>query len=134
MQLKTTHNLPFEVAESPYAIFDNHMMYRIGTCTGQWQSIKDCYVIISVINDCPGNGHFEDVLEWFEFSCKRDNKNLLVVECMNGNFYLHLLSKRGFVPLDTKGENCIKVFYQKSYKKLLKNGNELLAKGSLHCR
>lgn len=131
--LITKHKLDFEACESPYAFFDNHKMFRIGTCEGQWTSTKDCYVIISVINKTPGNGHFDDVLEWFEFSCKRDNKNLLIVECMNGNFYLHLLSKRGFIPLDAKGENAIKVFNKKAYKQLKKNGNEIIMAGSLKC-
>lgn len=131
--ITTTHKLDFEACESPYAIFDNHKMFRIGTCEGQWTSTKDCYVIISVLNKTPGNGHLEDVFEWFEFSCKRDNKNLLVVECMNESFYLHLLSKRGFIPLDTKGENVIKVFNKKAYKHLKKNGNEIIKAGTLQC-
>ena len=129
----TTHKLDFEACDSPYAIFGgDHKMFRIGTCEGQWTSTEDCYVIISVNNDF-GNGHLEDVFEWFEFSCKRDKKNLLVVECMNERFYMHLLSKRGFIPLDAKGENVIKVFNQKAYKRLRKKGNEIIMAGSLKC-
>jgi hypothetical protein len=131
---QSTNNLDFYSAESPYAIFDNHLMFRVGTCEGQWCSTEDCYVIISVTNSCPGNGHLQDVFEWFENSCKRDNKNLLVVECMNKRFYKHLISKRGFIPLDKDEDNCIKIFNKKAYKELLKNGNEILMKGSLKCK
>lgn len=131
----TTHKLDFEAAYSPYDIFgDNgHKMYRVGTCDGQWGSTKDCYFILSILNKQPGNGHVQDVFEWFEFSCKRDNKNLLVLECMNERFYNHLLSKRGFIKLDEKGDNVIKVFNKKLYKKLLKNGNEIIAPKTLCC-
>jgi hypothetical protein len=134
----TTHNLDFESAESPYNIFGDifgsgHMIFRIGTCHGQWGSTKDSYYILSVINNIPGNGHLTDVFEWFEFSCKRDNKNLLVLKCMNKRFYTHLSSKRGFSPLDAKGENLIKIFNKKAYKQLKKNGNEIIKAGTLEC-
>jgi hypothetical protein len=128
--ITTEHNLDFEVAEwhSP-----DMKLFRVGTCEGLWQSIPDCYVIVSIKNDKPGNGHFNDVLQWFEFSCKRDNKNLLVVELLNEKLYLHLITKRGFIPVDKRGDNVIKVFNQKLYKRMKKHGNEILLKGSLKC-
>lgn len=134
--ITTKHNLNFEVAESPYNAFDvgtGHKMFRIGTCEGQWGSTHDSYYIISVKNSCRGNGHLDDVFEWFEYSCKRDNRNLIVVECMNKNFYRHLLIKRGFFPLDSGGDNCIKVFNIGLYDKLKKDGNEILIAGTLKC-
>ncbi|MEK6884973.1 MAG: hypothetical protein AABY22_35405 [Nanoarchaeota archaeon] len=105
----TTHNLDFEAPESPYSFLfgDETKLFRIGTCTGQWGCNKNGYYILSVINDEPGNGHLNDVFEWFEFSSKRDNKNLLVLECMNNRFYNHLISKRGFNPIDKN--NVIKI-------------------------
>lgn len=135
---QTTHNLDFEVAESPYNIFGDifgsgHKLFRVGTCNGQWGSTPDSYYILSVINEEKGNGHLTDVFEWFEFSCKRDNKNLLVLECINEDFYLHLLSKRGFIPLDDKGNNVIKVFNKKKYKQLKKKGNEIINAKTLQC-
>jgi len=132
--MKTTHDLPFEACESPYDIFgDGHMLFRVGTCEGQYGATPDSYYIISVINKQPGNGHFTDVLEWFYHSCKRDNRNLIVLECMNKKFFDHLVIKRGFVALGKDKENCIKIFNRKYYKRLLKNGNEILLKGSLKC-
>lgn len=124
----TLHNLDFEVAEKePFQLF------RVGTCNGQWGSTRDSYFILSIINEVPGNGHLEDVFQWFETSCKRDKKNLLILEIMNERFYLHLISKRGFKPLDKKGENVIKIFNQKAYELLKQRGNEILMAGSLKC-
>lgn len=127
-EFESTHSLIFEVAESVHG-----MLFRVGTCNGQWGSTKDSYYILSVINEQPGNGHLDDVLEWFENSCKRDNKNLLVLECFNGKFYLHLIKKHGFIPLDTDGDNVIKVFNKKAYRMLKKKGNDILVPGSLKC-
>ncbi len=135
-EFKTTHNLMFEVADSPYnQLFrtDNHKLFRIGTCTGQWGSTDDSYYILSVVNDIEGNGHLDDVFEWFEHSCKRDNRNLLVLVVVNTVFYDSLINKRGFIALDKEKENVIKIFNKKAYKKLLKNGNEIIKKGVLTC-
>jgi hypothetical protein len=125
--IKTTHNLDFESAPYATGIF----RFRIGTCSGQWGSCKDCYYIMSVFNEEPGNGHLEDVFEWFEYSCERDHRNLLVLYFLNDDFYDHLIEKRSFIPLDKKGENVIKIFNKKAYKKLLKKGNDLLEAGTL---
>jgi hypothetical protein len=131
---KSTHNLLFEAAESPYAILDSdHQMFRIGTCEGQWGYTTDSYYILSVTNKEQGNGHLDDVFEWFENSAKRDGRNLLVLECLNNKFYQHLLNKRGFKPLDKEQNNCIKIFNKKQYNKLLRDGNEILIKGTLNC-
>lgn len=128
--VKTKHSLDFEVAEWHSS---EYMQFRVGTVNGLWTSLSDCYVIVSIINDVPGNGHFDDVIEWFEFSSKRDNKNLLIVEIMNKRFYLHLVSKRGFVPVDAMGENCCKVFNEKAFRRMKKHGNEILQPGTLQC-
>lgn len=119
--IQTTHNLEFEVAPSKYG-----MLYRVGSCHGQWMGYEDCYCILSVINDYPGNGHLNDVFEWFEHSCKRDGKNLLILECFNEGFYEHLIKKRGFVPLDKERCNVVKIFNKNRYKKMLRKGNEVL--------
>ena len=133
--IQTTHNLDFEVAPSPNPdVTGYHPRFRVGTCSGQWFSIDDCYVIMSVINEEPGNGHFNDVLEWFEYSANRDDKNLLVIECFNKALWLHLVTKRGFNEMDSTGENCIKIFNKKAYRKMLKNGNEIIQKETLRCK
>jgi len=132
--IQTKHNLDFEAAPSPYDVFgDNHQMFRVGTCEGQWGFTKDCLFILSVLNKEQGNGHLDDVFEWFEFSAKRQGMNLMVLECMNQRFYDHLIKKRGFQPLDAKQTNCIKVFNRRKFKQLIKNGNEIINKETLTC-
>jgi hypothetical protein len=136
----TTHKLAFEVAPSPYASMElwgkaqmTEQLFRVGTCTGQWGSLKDSFYILSVVNSTPGNGHLQDVFEWFENSCKIYKRNLLVLEIMTPRFYEHLLGKRGFIELDEGKKNVVKIFNQDLYDKLLLNGNEILKKGSLRC-
>ncbi len=131
--LTTTHKLAFESGYNELTAISGAFLFRVGTCHGQYGALDDSYYILSVMNKEIGNGHLDDVFEWFEYSCKREGKNLLVLECFNSRFYNHLLSKRGFIALDKGQENCIKVFNQSLYKKLLKHGNEILIKGSLKC-
>lgn len=92
---KSTHDLPFEAA--PWHGDPNVMLFRVGTCEGQWQPFgRSSYAIISVINSNPGNGHFEDVLEWFQYSCMRDKRHLLILAVINQNLKKHLIERRGF--------------------------------------
>jgi hypothetical protein len=127
--LKTKHNLNFESAFHPFY----GDVFRVGTCHGIWGSAEDCYYILSVMNDKAGNGHLDDVFEWFEASCKRDKKNLIVLACFNKRFYNHLIHKRNFIELDKDKENCIKIFNDNLYQILLNNGNEILHPKTLKC-
>ena len=102
----SSHKLDFEVAD--WHGCDDIKLYRIGTCEGQYTWAPGYYAIVSVINKKPGNGHLDDVFEWFENSCRRDKKALMVLELMNPRFYQHLVEKRGFVPAG--GDNLIKTF------------------------
>lgn len=102
---KSTHNLDFEVVQW----HDPSMqLFRIGTCEGLWTSDKKSYIIIAVTNSEPGNGHLNDVFQWFEASCKRDKKSLKIVEIMNMDFMFHLINKRGFKKIS--GMNVEKKF------------------------
>jgi hypothetical protein len=69
--------------------------FRVGTCNGLWQSTEDAYQILSVINHQKGNGHFKATMQWFEQSCRRDNKKLQVLECWNLRL-ASMLRKHGF--------------------------------------
>lgn len=91
---KSTHNLDFEVA--PW-ITEDFQRFRIGTVSGIWAATSLSYDILGIDNDKPGNGHFEDTLQWFENSCKRDNRALRILEVWNERLKKHLISKRGFV-------------------------------------
>ena len=105
---KSTHNLEFLQgprfmgSESPY-------LFRIGTCHGLWYSKPDAHVLLAVVNDTKGNGHFDDVIEWFENSCKRDKLNFVIAEVWNKRLLKHLIEKRGFTAIEGT-ENVIKYF------------------------
>lgn len=109
--METTHKLDFESA--PYnAPFDDGIdwnAFRIGTCHGLWASSPEAYLILAIKNTELNNGHFNDVLEWFEHSCKRDKKDLIIMDFfMNRKFQNHLVEKRGFHILNK--EHVIKKF------------------------
>lgn len=106
----TKHRLDFEACDwSPIPGFppsQNFKRFRIGTCEGLWQATDTSYDILAVTNDVKGNGHFEDVLEWFEYACKRDHKHFRFLEVMNARLLLHLIDKRGFAR--SSGKDVIK--------------------------
>jgi hypothetical protein len=108
--IKTRHNLDFESCEYHLQLDPNKfwMNFRVGTCEGLWTFTKDSYDILSIINNNPGNGHLIDVFQWFENSCKRDKKNLRVLELLNKRFKKYLIDKRGFKILDK--DNLIKLY------------------------
>jgi len=124
--MKTTHNLQFECTEwknledETERIFNRidatgntHQflasitnlnkynrkvqLFKIGTCNGVWYPTPTEYRILFIGNSQKGNGHFDDVLEWFEASCKRDKRALVFEEVMNKKFMKHLIKKRGFI-------------------------------------
>lgn len=119
--METIHNLPFEAApwEPSFTNFFPQLVanimrikqpivaFRVGTCEGIYTVRNGAYQIIAVQNSNPGNGHFDDVLQWFENSCKRDKKDLMFIEIMNPDFGRHLCLKRGF---KQKGSHAIKKF------------------------
>lgn len=94
-EFQTKHKLDFEVA--PWAVDPNYQRFRIGTCNGLWGVTDDAYLLLAIKNNLPGNGHLEDVFEWFEHSCERDNKDFIIQEIWNSGFGKNLFSKRGFV-------------------------------------
>jgi len=100
---RTIHDLPFEFA--PWEKNEEWFRFRIGTCHGLWRSTPLSYDILVVDNEEPGNGHFEDTLQWFENSCRRDRKMLRIIEILNKKFLKHLVDKRGFI---ADGNCCIK--------------------------
>lgn len=95
---RSTHNLPFEMG-GPYKRDRMWQHYKIGTCYGLWRLKKKSIEVLSIMNACPGNGHFQDVLEWFEYGFENGRKFLLIKEFfLNPAFKEHLIKKRGFKP------------------------------------
>lgn len=108
--LVTQHKLDFETAPFWFNRKGEplNIRFRVGTCHGLYCSTERTYDIIAIENSEKGNGHLEDVFQWFENSCKRDRKNLRVVAILNNKFRNHLISKRGF---HNQGpDNVIKYF------------------------
>ena len=105
VQFVSTNKLDFEVAEH---FADGFNRFRVGTCTGIYSWDGNSMSIVGVGNTEQGNGHLQDVFDWFEYSCKNIKKDLKVVEIMNKGFYKHLIEKRGFTSIDE--ENVIKYF------------------------
>lgn len=97
VEFKSTNNLPFETAPHFMPEFVN---FRVGTCTGIYCSSEKNYMILAIGNSESGNGHIQDVFDWFENSCKRDKKNLMIIEIMNPRFMKHLIEKRNFIEVD----------------------------------
>lgn len=106
----SSHKLDFLVAdykvafETPYKWFT----FKVGTCHGLFCVTKNSYEILAILNEELNNGHFDDVLEWFENSCKRDGYSLVFLETWNYQLRQHLINKRGFEVL--KEEDVIKRF------------------------
>jgi len=105
--IKTKHKLAFY--SRPWRDHPFIEEFKIGTCNGQWQYGITGLEIISIINNVPGNGHLEDVFQWFEYAAARDKKPLIIREFFNDRFKTHSISKRLFRPI--KGtDNVVKHF------------------------
>lgn len=95
----TTHKLDFEIADWKWS--KKIKVFRVGTCHGQffWHHLPgfgDVLCLLSVINDKPGNGHLDDVFQWFEGSARRALEPLLIMDFHNEAFKRHCIEKRGF--------------------------------------
>lgn len=108
-EFETTHKLPFMSAEYHQPIDDgyNWHNFKIGTCEGLYAFKGNSFYILAIKNTHKNNGHFTDVLEWFEHSCKRDHCNFVFLEVWNKEFMKHLIEKKGF---KKQGVNAIKKF------------------------
>lgn len=84
-------------------------LFKVGTCEGQWRATPVAYEILSIVNTEKGNGHLTDVLEWFEYSCRRDGLKLRILSFENQRFKRHLIHKRGFIE---EGDNVEKSFLE----------------------
>ena len=115
---QSSHGLDFEVADW---IMGPFIQFRIGTCHGLWGVTGESYDILAIDNKEKGNGHLEDVFEWFENSCRRDNRDLKVLEVWNKAFKKHLIEKRGFI--DIGGDNVLKKIRNENSKQKRVPGN-----------
>jgi hypothetical protein len=111
--INTDHHLDFMAApwDDPLGV-GGYMAFIVGTCNGLYSTNKGTLMIISVRNEEPGNGHLEDVFQWFEWSARENGVPLTIVAFMNERFYQHCIEKRGFKPWDAwkEGDGLIKTF------------------------
>ena len=109
-EFKSTHDLDLDIIDSSilFDVHDEYDKFRIGTCQGLFRVEKFTYDILNIDNTDIGNGHLQDVFDWFEYMCKKDNKNLRMLEVWNTRFKAHLINKRGFVEI--KDDVVIKYF------------------------
>jgi len=84
----------FESTTTTYRCTD-YKHFRVGTVRGLWRATDEAYEILAVKNEEKGNGHFKETLRWFEQSCKRDNKKLRFVFCINP-FFAYKCIKHGY--------------------------------------
>jgi hypothetical protein len=108
-RFETTHKLEFLSAEYNQPISDgyNWQRFKIGTCDGLYAFRGNSFYILAIENTEKNNGHFDDVLEWFEFACKENKCNFVFLEVWNQKFLKHLIEKRGFIQ---QGVNAKKIF------------------------
>jgi hypothetical protein len=115
-EFKITHNLDFLVAEYPLILQllregeTPWMRFKVGTCEGLWRAENGNYEILAIDNKELNNGHFQDTMEWFENSCKREGYGLKFLSILNKRFMRHLVEKRGFLAIANEEQtfDCIK--------------------------
>lgn len=103
----TKHQLEFYAR--PWHRDESYTDFKCGTVFGLYKYEGTSIVIVALKNDFPGNGHLDDVMQWFENSCTRDKKNLKVVDILNKRFYDHLIKKRGFLKVAKYSDQVIKI-------------------------
>lgn len=96
--IQTKHHLDF--LARPWYRDQTFFEFQVGTCNGLYTVDANTYSILAIENTCLNNGHFEDVIEWFESSCRRDRKDFMFLEVWNDRLANHLSRKRGFVRQD----------------------------------
>lgn len=98
--MKSSHDLIYEQSD-PTELEPGRKMagYKVGTCHGL-VIFDDAINLLAVINNEPGNGHFDDVMEWFHYACRIQKKDFRVIELFNQRLKWHLINKRGFVAVD----------------------------------
>jgi hypothetical protein len=95
---KSEHDLDFLVAPYPRQLTEDIKWdaFKVGTCEGLFGVTAESYVILAISNTEKGNGHLNDVFQWFSRSCIRDKRSLKILEVWNQDFRDHLINKRGF--------------------------------------
>ncbi len=107
----STHNLDFEVFEYDKKFPDGYywQRFKVGTTEGFFTTNINDYTVYSIYNKESGNGHLEDLLEWFNYMGETNKKDLIFLDAFNRRFKKHLIEKRGFEEFGE--DHLIKRFY-----------------------
>lgn len=112
--ITTKHRLDFMAGDPDR---DEWIPYKVGTVEGRFRHVEDAVEILTIFNSEPGNGHLEDVFEWFEYAAKASGKKLRLLEVCNERFEQHLIGKRDFVPVNGKlGQFGLEKTFQTEFK------------------
>lgn len=96
-KFESTHGLGFKGAPQIVSGEQTGLTkFEVGTCRGLYKITDIAVEIHAVINDEPGNGHMDDVFEWFEGIAKH-GKVPLVVLGASPEFKIELSQKRDFL-------------------------------------
>lgn len=96
--MQTSNSLSFDVHpyNKPFPRGYFWECFEVGTCNGLFFKTPTSINIYSICNKEANNGHLNDVFEWFDYFCKRDNKDFIIMDVFNRNFKKHLIEKREF--------------------------------------
>jgi hypothetical protein len=112
--IDTTHHLNFLSSpwNDPLGV-GGYMAFKIGTCNGLYTIKPQMLMLISVNNEERGNGHLNDVFEWFEYGAKFQSVPLSIVAFLNDRFYHHCLEKRGFHPWTWENQKAVIKYFDR---------------------
>lgn len=97
MKFKSEHKLKFLTAPHLIAGAPTGLeKFEVGTCHGLWRQDKASIEVWAVINGSPGNGHMDDVMQWFLELARLQNVILAVMDISNLAFKNQLILKWGF--------------------------------------
>lgn len=100
---KSTHALKFRSAAHLIGGVDTGMnKFEIGTVHGLWNASTLSIDIFACINNEPGNGHLDDVFEWFFAIAKEKGLPVRVTNVSSPTFREQLIEKWKFIPTNDR--------------------------------
>jgi len=109
LQFSSSNGLEFEAkfSDTMYDEVTHWSWAKVGTCHAFYGETEIEFDIFGVGNSKKNNGHFNDLVEWFEYLAAIRNKNLLFSHFENLDLKRHMINKRGYTE---QGHCVIKLF------------------------
>ncbi len=92
----TALKIIFDQLLSDFKPIENYKQFHVGTVHGLFAQEEKKIKILAIMNDEPGNGHFEDTMQWFEHMATQDKCPILMQEVWNEALEKHLIKKRDY--------------------------------------